>query len=80
MVGRSDVGQTGIAMMVYFAIIGRAGPTFLANINYVIPVLAYFAGALLLGEMIEFSGIAALALIISGVAVTRYLPKAKLKY
>ena len=64
--------QTGIAMIIYFAIIGRAGPTFLANINYVIPVLAYFAGALLLGEVIEFSGIAALALIISGVAVTRY--------
>ena len=69
--------QTGIAMIIYFAIIGRAGPTFLANINYVIPVLAYFAGALLLGEVIEFSGIAALALIISGVAVTRYMPKSK---
>ena len=69
--------QTGIAMIIYFAIIGRAGPTFLANINYVIPVLAYFAGALLLGEVIEFSGIAALALIISGVAVTRYMPKPK---
>ena len=69
--------QTGIAMIIYFAIIGRAGPTFLANINYVIPVLAYFAGAVLLGEVIEFSGIAALALIISGVAVTRYMPKPK---
>ena len=67
--------QTGLAMIVYFAIIGRAGPTFLANINYVIPVLAYFAGALLLGEVIEVSGIAALALIIGGVAVTRYVPK-----
>lgn len=71
--------QTGLAMIVYFAIIGRAGPTFLANINYVIPVMAYFAGALLLGEVIEFSGIAALALIIGGVAVTRYVPHSKLK-
>jgi len=62
---------------VYFVIIGRAGPTFLANINYVIPVLAYFAGALLLGEVIEVSGIAALALIIGGVAVTRYVPESK---
>jgi len=69
--------QTGLAMIVYFTIIGRAGPTFLANINYVIPVLAYFAGALLLGEVIEFSGIAALALIITGVAVTRYIPNPK---
>jgi len=67
------VGPTGIAMLVYFVIIGRAGPTFLANINYVIPVLAYFAGALLLGEVIEWSGLAALVLIISGVAVTRYV-------
>ena len=67
--------QTGLAMIVYFAIIGRAGPTFLANINYVIPVLAYFAGALLLGEVIEVTGIAALVLIIGGVAVTRYVPE-----
>ena len=40
------VFQTGLAMIIYFAIIGRAGPTFLANINYVIPVMAYFIGAL----------------------------------
>jgi len=69
------IGPTGIATVVYFVIIGRAGPTFLANINYVIPVLAYFAGALLLSEVIEWSGVAALVLIISGVAVTRYVPK-----
>lgn len=66
---------TGIAMLIYFVIIERAGPTFLANINYAIPVLAYFAGALLLGELIEWSGLVALVLIISGVAVTRYVPK-----
>ena len=71
--------QTGLAMIIYFAIIGRAGPTFLANINYVIPGLAYLIGALVLGEVIEFSGVAALVLIITGVAVTRYLPK-KLKH
>lgn len=65
----------GFATVVYFVIIGRAGPTFLANINYVIPVLAYFAGALLLGEVVEWSGLAALVLIVSGVAVTRYVPK-----
>lgn len=63
---------TGIAMLMYFVIIERAGPTFLANINYAIPVLAYFAGALLLGELIEWTGLVALVLIISGVAVTRH--------
>ena len=68
------LGPTGFAMLLYFLIIGRAGPTFLANINYVIPVLAYFAGALLLGEIIDMTSIAALALILIGVAVTRYTP------
>jgi len=66
------VGPTALAMLLYFIIIARAGPTFLANINYMIPVFAYFAGALLLGEVIEISALAALVLIIGGVAVTRY--------
>lgn len=38
------IGPTGIATLLYFAVIGNAGPTFLSNINYVVPVVAYFTG------------------------------------
>ena len=41
---------TGFAALLYFIIINTAGATFLSNINYLIPVVAFFLGALLLGE------------------------------
>ncbi len=68
------VGPTAFATLLLFAVIGSAGPGFLSNINYVIPVVAYFAGALILGEVIEWHSIAALSLIILGIALTRRQP------
>ena len=64
-------GPTAFASIILFAVIGTAGPTFLSNINYVIPVVAYFAGALILGEAIEWHSLAAMLLIILGIALTR---------
>ncbi|PID46274.1 MAG: EamA family transporter [Proteobacteria bacterium] len=69
------IGPTGIASVLFFAVIRSAGPTFLANINYVIPVVAYFTGAIMLGEHIEWHSLAALGLILSGIAVTRIVPQ-----
>jgi len=37
----------------------------------VIPIVAYFTGALLLGEAIEWHSLAAMLLIILGIALTR---------
>lgn len=71
------IGPTGIATLLYFAVIGNAGPTFLSNINYVVPVVAYFTGALMLHEVIEWQSLAALGLIISGIAVTRWIPQSR---
>ncbi len=65
------VGPTALATLLLFAVISSAGPSFLSNINYVIPVVAYFTGALILGEAIEWHSIAALTLIIAGIALTR---------
>lgn len=65
------IGPTGIAALLLFGIIATAGPTFLANINYVIPVVAYFTGALVLGEVVEWRSLGALLLIIGGIALTR---------
>ncbi|MGB1009011.1 MAG: DMT family transporter [Thiolinea sp.] len=68
------IGPTGIATILLFAVIGSAGPTFLSYINYVIPAVAYFTGALILGEVIEWHSMAALLLIILGIALTRRVP------
>jgi drug/metabolite transporter (DMT)-like permease len=66
------IGPTGIATIILFAVIARAGPTFLSTINYMIPVVAFFAGALFLSEPIEWHSIMALVTILSGIALTRF--------
>ena len=65
------IGPTGIATIILFAVIERAGPTFLSTINYMIPVVAFFAGAIVLSEPVEWHSILALATILSGIALTR---------
>lgn len=63
---------TGFAALIYFTIINNAGATFLSNINYLIPVVAFFLGAVVLGEPILWYNILALLLIISGIFISRF--------
>jgi drug/metabolite transporter (DMT)-like permease len=65
------VGPTGIATIILFSVIDRAGPTFLSTINYLIPVVAFFSGAWLLSEPVSWLHYVALVTILSGIAVTR---------
>jgi drug/metabolite transporter (DMT)-like permease len=65
------VGPTAFGTILLFAVIATAGPTFLSYINYMIPIVAYFTGVLLLGEAIEWQSLAAMLLIILGIALTR---------
>mgnify|MGYP006078079427 FL=1 len=65
------VFPTGVAAIILFALIHRAGPTFLSNINYLIPVVAYFIGALVLGELIVWHDMVALLVILFGIVVSR---------
>jgi drug/metabolite transporter (DMT)-like permease len=64
--------STGLATVVYFSLVARAGPTFLSLINYLIPVWAVVLGALALGERLPVRAFAALALILAGVVVARW--------
>ena len=66
------IGPTAIATMILFAVIERAGPTFLSTINYMIPVVAFFAGAYILSEPVEWNSIFALIIILTGIALTRF--------
>ena len=63
---------TAIALIIYFNIVNNAGATFLSNINYLIPVVAFFLGALVLGESILWHNLLALLLIISGIVISRF--------
>jgi drug/metabolite transporter (DMT)-like permease len=66
------IGPTAIATLVLFAVIERAGPTFLSTINYMIPVVAFFSGAFILSEPLELISLFALMVILSGIAFTRF--------
>jgi drug/metabolite transporter (DMT)-like permease len=66
------IGPTGIATIILFAVIERAGPTFLSTINYLIPVVAFLAGVWVLNEPLGLGSVVALAIILSGIALTRF--------
>ena len=63
--------STGLGALIYFNLINNAGATFLANMNYVIPVYAFTLGAIVLGEPLYWQNITALVLIVFGIYVSR---------
>ena len=65
------VGPTGLAGLILIVIIKRAGAGFMALANYLVPVWAIFLGALLFGERLESRVFLALAIILTGVAISQ---------
>ena len=63
--------STGAATVVYYRVVARAGATFLALINYLIPVYAVLAGAVFLDERLPARSLVALAVILLGIVVSR---------
>ena len=68
------VFSTAAASVVYFKLVGRAGPAFVAQLNYLIPLWAVLVGMLFLGERPEPRHLLALALILGGI-VTAHLER-----
>lgn len=66
------VGPTAIATIVFFRLIARAGPTFMSTANYLNPAVALVVGAMFLGESISTSALAALGLILGGIALATH--------
>lgn len=65
------IGPTGIATIILFVVIDRAGPTFLSTINYLIPVVAFLAGVIFLNERLSWISLLALVIILIGTSLTR---------
>ena len=66
------IGPTGIATIILFVVIERAGPTFLSTINYLIPVVAFFTGVIFLNESLSWMSLLALVIIMIGISLTRF--------
>lgn len=67
---------TGFATLLYFRIIQGPGPTFLSLVNFLVPVWAVLAGAVFLNEPLPVSIFSGLGLILSGIAISEFGPKA----
>jgi drug/metabolite transporter (DMT)-like permease len=66
---------TGIAYMLFFAILTGAGASRSILVTYLVPAAALAYGAVLLGEPVTATAVAGLALILTGVALgTRRVP------
>lgn len=65
------VFSTATAAVVYFRLISSAGPAFVSQLNYLIPLWAMIVGVLFLGETIQPSHLYALLLILGGILVTQ---------
>lgn len=65
------LGPTALAGIIIIIVIRRIGASFMALANYVTPVWAVIAGALVFQERLESSAFIALAVILAGVAVSQ---------
>lgn len=65
------LGPTALAGVIIIVIIRRAGASFMALANYIVPLFAVLAGAALFGERLELNVFFALTLIFSGVAISQ---------
>ena len=61
---------TGLATLIYFRLVEVRGASFFSFVNYLNPVFGVLWGALLLAEVISLQAVAALGLILLGVAMS----------
>ncbi len=62
---------TGLATIIYFSVIRRAGAAFLSQINYLIPVWAVLLGVLFAAEKLTANALIALVVILVGIAIAQ---------
>jgi drug/metabolite transporter (DMT)-like permease len=63
---------TGLATLLVVVVIRGAGPSFLSQVNYHVPVWSVLLGVLVLSETLPPSFVAALGLILAGLLVSRW--------
>jgi len=63
---------TAGATVVYFRLVASAGPTFFSYVNFLVPIVALSTGVVLLGERPGPNALAALVLVLGGLALVRW--------
>ncbi len=71
------VGCTAAAYVLYFRLIARAGPATAMAVTYLIPVFGVSWGALLLGERLGADALLGGVLVLTGVALSTWTPRAR---
>lgn len=66
---------SGLATIIYFRVIRHAGPAFLSQINYLIPVWAVLMGVLFGGERLTINALVALVVILIGIGIAQHNKK-----
>jgi len=66
---------TGVAYVLNYQIITSEGATIASTVTYLLPVVAIVLGVLVLGESVTAMMLAGMALVLAGVALTRYHAK-----
>lgn len=66
-----SVGSTAIATIVYLRAIEVAGPSFIAKVNYFVPICSVALGVMFLRETVDWRLFIALIVIIAGLIVSR---------
>jgi drug/metabolite transporter (DMT)-like permease len=66
---------TSLAYLILFHLITTTGATFVAFINYLVPVFGVAWGAVILHETVQPGAMAGLAIILAGIAISRYKPR-----
>jgi drug/metabolite transporter (DMT)-like permease len=65
------LGPTGVASIAFFQLVRTAGPVFVTQTNYLMPLWALALGALAFGETISMSAVIAFALIAAGLFIAQ---------
>lgn len=64
--------QTALAAVIYFRLLVAAGPTFASLINYLIPAFGALVGVVWLNEVLGWTEMTALVLILAAIALVRH--------
>ncbi len=73
-IGLLGLFPSGLATIVYFSLIRRAGAPFMSQANYLIPVWAVFIGVVIGQEHISLHAMLALVVILAGIALAQKSP------
>jgi drug/metabolite transporter (DMT)-like permease len=63
-------GGTGVAYLLYYALMSTAGPQHAVAVTYLVPLVAVVYGRVLLGERVSLSALTGMAVIIAGQVIT----------